>query len=68
MVIKEGVMKKKDKSWKSDGDVYVGHLVGDNTIYVGGRYYQNTAQIHLSLGEAKWLRKHLLEAIKRVKK
>lgn len=57
--------KKQDKSWHSVGDVYLGHEVRTNEIYVGGRYYNSSAQIHLSIGEAKWLRKMLLKALKR---
>ena len=56
---------KKDISWQSDGDVYLGHEVSTNEIYVGGRYYSSSAQIHLSIGEAIWLRRALSKAIGR---
>jgi hypothetical protein len=58
--------KKKDMSWDSHPmDVYVGHEVSSNMVYVGGKYYGSSAQVHLSIEEAKWLRKHLLLAIRR---
>jgi hypothetical protein len=63
---------KKEVSWDSGGiDVYLGFepkSIGDqpeDCIYVGGRYYGSTAQIHLSLKEAKWLLRHLPKAIKK---
>jgi len=62
--------KKKDKIWDSHpiGRVYVGHKVQDSMIYIGGAYYQDHAQVHLTIAEAKWLKKYLNEAIKRTKK
>ena len=56
---------KKDVSWHSDGDVYCGHQVSPEMIYVGGRHYNGSGQVHLSLGEAKWLIKHLRKALDR---
>lgn len=63
-------MKKQDKSWDSHpiGRVYVGHEVSNDLIYIGGSYYQDSAQIHLTVKEAKWLQRHLEKALKRVRK
>lgn len=60
--------KKKDVLWDFPDEssfTYVGAQMNAPQIYVGGKYYSDVAQIHLSLEEAKWLRKTLLLAIRR---
>lgn len=58
--------RKQDKSWKSKGDrVYVGHSVHDDIVYIGGAYYESSAQIHLTKKDAEWLMKNLPKALKR---
>lgn len=61
---------KKDKSWhaKKWTKPYVGHDVSKNIVYIGGSYYQSSAQIHLEIEEAKWLLRMLPKAIARANK
>lgn len=60
-----------DKSYYIGGErnsCYVGHEVHSNLIYVGAPHYEQHAQIHLSLKEAKWIAKTLEKAIARAEK
>lgn len=66
----------KDKSWMTGKlKAYVGHQVPrtepselENLIYIGGRHYESTAQIHLSVEEAKYVRDKLDLAIARAER
>lgn len=48
-----------------DGEAYVGCERKNKLIYVGGPYYCDSSQIHLTVKQAREVRKLLGEAIRR---
>lgn len=58
-------MKNEWSDQTTDGNAYVGCERKEQLIYVGGPYYTDHAQVHLTVKEAREVRKLLGEAIRR---
>lgn len=58
-------MKNEWSKHTRDGGAYVGSERKQQLIYVGGPHYESSAQVHLTVTQAKEVRKLLGVAIKR---